>query len=314
MSYRVLFFGTASFSVPLLEALAADSRFSVCGVVTQPNRPAGRKGVLTSPATKRAAEGKHIPVFQFETVKDTNVIQQLSALRPDIIVVASFGQIIPQTLLDAAPQGAINFHWSLLPLYRGASPVQAAIIHGDQKTGATIMLMDAKMDHGPILNQFEEPILPEDTADALYHRLGAIGAPILTHTIANYLEGTITPRVQIHTEATFVKLLSRDDGRLDPLHKTAQELERIVRAYYPWPGTYLPWKDGRLKIQSAAVGPSTEFTPGTAFDVKGIPAIACLEGTSLLLSRVQPESKAAMDGASFLRGRQDWLSYVILPA
>ena len=314
MSYRVLFFGTASFSVPLLEALATDARFSVCGVVTQPDRPSGRKGTLTPPATKLAAEARGIPVFQFESVKDTNVIQQLSDLKADLFIVASFGQIIPQVLLDAASKGAINFHWSLLPLYRGASPVQGAIIHGDQKTGATIMLMDARMDHGPILRQFEEPILPEDTSDTLYHRLGTVGAPILTNTVVEYLAGTITPQKQNHKEATFVKLLSRDDGRLNPLEKTAIELERLVRAYQPWPGTYLPWKDGRIKVLSAKVGPSTDLPPGTGFSVDGLPAVACLETSSLLIPHIQPESKSAMDGSAFLRGRQDWVGCAILPA
>lgn len=314
MPYRVLFFGTASFSVPLLEALIADPRFLVCGVVTQPDRPAGRKGIPAAPPTKLAAERKNIPVFQFETVKDTEVIQKLTDLGADLFIVASFGQIIPQALLDAPKKGAINFHWSLLPHYRGASPVQAAIANGDQKTGATIMLMDAKMDHGPILKQFEESILPGDTSDELYHRLGKNGAPILVETVADYVEGKIAPQKQNHKEATFVKLLSRDDGRLDPKQKTAQELERIVRAYQPWPGAYLPSKNGRLKVLSSRLGTETDLSPGYGFKADGMPALACLNGTSLLLSSIQPESKAAMDGAAFLRGRQDWVGCDILPA
>jgi methionyl-tRNA formyltransferase len=161
MTYRVLFFGSASFSIPLLEGLARDPRFHVIGVVTQPDRPVGRKGVLTPPPLKIAAVHAGIKTYQYESVKPSKVIDELKNLQPDLLIVASFGQIMPQALLDIAPRGAINFHWSLLPKYRGASPIQAAIINGEEKTGATVMLMDTKMDHGAILTQFEDPIRPD---------------------------------------------------------------------------------------------------------------------------------------------------------
>ncbi len=313
MSLSILFFGTAPFSVPLIEALVADPRFLIVGVVTQPDRAVGRKGTLSAPATKTAAEHHHIPVFQFENIKETSAIETLRALKADLFVVASFGQIIPQTLLDAAPRGAINFHWSLLPRYRGASPIQAALIEGDAHTGATVMLMDAKMDHGPILSQYTEPILPEDTANDLYHRIGIHGAPLLVQTIMGFIEGQILPVHQIHEQATFVALLTREDGRLDPIAHTALELLRCLRAYHPWPGTFLPCNEGRLKILAATEGASTLLSPGIYFVIDGIPAIACRDATSLLLTRVQPEGKPAMDGASFLRGRQNWHTHTILP-
>ncbi len=311
MAYRTLFFGTAAFSVPLIEKLAQDSRFDLIGVVTQPDRPAGRKGELAAPATKQAAEALHIPVFQFESVKPTQVIEQLAALKPDLIVVASFGQIMPQALLDIAPKGAINFHWSLLPKYRGASPIQGAIMNGDTEIGATVMLMDAKMDHGDILAVFKDTILPEDTSDTLYHRLGKLGAPLLANSIVDYVQGSLTPQPQDHSQATFVKLLSREDGHLD-LHKTAEQLERQVRALDPWPGTYFLLEGKRLKVLKAALGPTSNLPIGTSFQVDALPAVTCNHQTSLLLTRLQPEGKSAMDGSAFVRGRQDWERHAIV--
>lgn len=305
MAYRALFFGTADFSVPLIEQLAHDTRFELIGVVTQPDRPAGRKGDLAAPATKQAAEILHIPVFQFESVKPSAVIEQLTALKPDVIVVASFGQIMPQALLDIAPKGAINFHWSLLPKYRGASPIQGAIMNGDTEIGATVMLMDAKMDHGDMLAILKEQVLPEDTADSLYHRLGKLGAPLLANSIIDYLEGRLASQPQDHAQASFVKLLAREDGHLDT-SKTAEQLERQVRALDPWPGTYFLLEGKRLKVLKAALGPTSDLPPGTTFQVNNLPAVTCSNQTSLLLTRVQPEGKPAMDGSAFARGRQDW--------
>lgn len=305
MAYRIAFFGTASFSVPLLEGLVRDPRFEVVALVTQPDRPAGRKGTLTPPATKVAAQALQIPVYQFESVKTQDALQRIKSLQADVFAVASFGQIMPQQLLDMAPRGAINFHWSLLPRYRGASPIQGALLQGDAVTGATIMLMDAKMDHGAILSAFEEPISDQDTADTLYHRLGQKGSSLFPQVIADYLEGRITPREQDHDQATFVKLLCRDDGRLDP-HLSAVDLERRVRAYQPWPGTYLEFQGKRLKVLRAQLGPQTPLSPSTPFRHHLLPAIACKDHTSLLLLEVQPEGKGPMRGEDFLRGRSDW--------
>ncbi len=304
MKYRVLFFGSAAFSIPLLEGLARDTRFEVIGIVTQPDRPVGRKGTLTPPPIKTAGLQLGLKIYQYESVKTPEVIEELKELNPDILIVASFGQIMPQALLDMAPRGAINFHWSLLPKYRGASPIQAALINGEEKTGATIMLMDAKMDHGAILAQFEEPINTDDTSDTLYHRLGTIGAPLLADTVIKYAEGTITPTEQDHSQATFVKLLSRDDGKLDSLNYTATELERRVRAYQPWPGTFIELQGKRLKILVASVGKTTNATPGSTIEQDQLPTIICKNGSALHLQEVQPEGKTQMSGASFLQGQR----------
>ncbi len=304
MAYRMLFFGSATFSAPLLETLAQDKRFEVIGVVTQPDRPVGRKGELTPPPIKTTALNLGLPVFQYESVKPTEVIAELKEKQPDLIIVASFGQIMPQALLDVGKLGAINFHWSLLPKYRGASPIQGAIIEGEGKTGATIMLMDAKMDHGAILNQLEEKIEPTDTSDILYHRLSQKGAPLLADTIIGYIEKTITPKEQDHSQATFVKILTRENGKLDPVERTAEELERRVRAYQPWPGAYLELEGKRLKVLKTELGPPTSEPPSTLFNDKDLPCIACKQGTSLRLTEVQPEGKKPMKGQDFLRGQR----------
>lgn len=304
MKYRVLFFGSAAFSIPLLEGLARDTRFEVIGVVTQPDRPVGRKGTLTPPPIKTAGVNLGIHIYQYESVKSPEVIEELKALTPDLLIVASFGQIMPQALLNIAPKGAINFHWSLLPKYRGASPIQAALINGEEKTGATIMLMDAKMDHGAILAQFEEPISSDDTSDTLYHRLGTLGAPLLADTVIKYIEGIINPTIQDHSQATFVKLLSRDDGKLDPSSYTANELERRVRAYQPWPGTFLELQGKRLKVLKTSVGKMMNMTSGSTIEQEHLPAIICKDGSALLLQEVQPEGKTPMTGASFLQGQR----------
>ncbi len=308
MKYRVLFFGSASFSIPLLEGLARDPRFEVIGVVTQPDRPVGRKGILTPPPIKTAGIDLGINIYQYESVKSQDVIEALKNLHPDLLIVASFGQIMPQALLDIAPHGAINFHWSLLPKYRGASPIQAAIINGEEKTGATIMLMDAKMDHGAILAQFEETIRPDDTSDTVYHRLGTIGAPLLADTVIGYVEGTITPTEQDHSQATFVKLLLRDDGKLDPTTHTATELERRVRAYQPWPGTFIELQGKRLKILQASVGEKISLDPTSTIEQNGLPTIVCKDGSTLLLNEVQPEGKSIMSGKAFLLGQRSMFS------
>jgi methionyl-tRNA formyltransferase len=211
---------------------------------------------------------------------------------------------MPQALLDIAPRGAINFHWSLLPKYRGASPIQAAIINGEEKTGATVMLMDTKMDHGAILTQFEDPIRPDDTSDTLYHRLSTLGAPLLANTIIKYVKRTIIPTEQDHSQTTFVKLLSRDDGKLDPTTHTATELERRVRAYQPWPGTFIELQGKRLKVLRASVGKITNAAPGTTIEQERLPAVVGKDRFALLLQEVQPEGKTAMSGASFLQGQR----------
>ncbi len=281
MKIRVVFYGTSAFAVPALEALARDARFDVIGVVTQPDRPAGRKGELAKPAMKIAAEALMLPILQFERVKDDASYDALKNLGGDVAVVASFGQIIPQRLLDVYPHGAVNIHGSILPEYRGASPITAAIRDGKTETGVTIMLMDAKMDHGPILSIAKEPILADDTAESLTPRMAMLGATILPDVLAKHVAGEIKPIEQDHSKATGVKLLTREDGRLD-LTRPAVELERLVRAMTPWPGTFFEQDGKRIKVLKARV-----------------------EGDAFIPLEVQPEGKKPMTYADYQRGRHD---------
>lgn len=290
---RVVFYGTSAFVAPCLEALVQDPSLTVVGVVTQPDRPAGRSGALTPPPMKVLAEQLKLPVFQFEQVKSDEAYSMLATLNADVAIVASFGQIISQRVLDLYPRGVLNVHPSLLPAYRGAIPMTAAIRDGLSETGNTIMLMDAQMDHGPILSQTITKLQPNETTGTLSERMFKEAASQLIKTLHAYLEGTISPIEQDHSKATFVKLLSREDGRLDPTTQSAEQMERLVRAYTPWPGTTIEYKGKRLKVLKSHV-----VAQADANELQ----IPCMNGSILVLDEVQPEGKKPMSGESFLRG------------
>lgn len=289
---RVIFFGTSSFAVPSLKRLADDPRFHLVAVVTQPDRPVGRHAALTQSPIKQTALALGLNVLQFEKIKSDDAFEALQKIPADIAVVASFGQIIPQRVLDLYPHGMVNVHGSILPKYRGASPIAAAIRDGETETGVTIMRMDAELDHGPIMATAKEPIRPDDTAGTLHDRLAELGARILPDALVNHVEEIIAPRIQDHAQATFVKLLSREDGLID-WSKPAAEIERLVRAYDPWPGTYTMVDGKRLKILKAALG-----------TIEGYPTKTAGDGNLLTLLRVQPEGKPSMDGRDFLHGNK----------
>lgn len=305
--FKIIFFGTSEFAVPSLKALSDDGRFEIAGIVTQPDRPVGRHAVLTAPAVKAAApEG--VPIFQPEKLKDETFKTWISDVGPscDAFVIVSYGKILPQWLLDLPKKGVINVHGSLLPRWRGASPIQAAIAANDPVSGVTIMLLDAEMDHGPILSQAEEPILPDDTGGELHDRLAKIGGEILPDVLADYLEGKIVPKGQKHEDATYCKILGRDDGKLDP-NKTAEELEQLVFAYDPWPGTWMEIDGKRVKILAAMDDVADKARkPGERFIRDGIPCIACADGTVLEINRLKPEGRNAMSGQEYLRGKYSW--------
>ena len=248
MDTRIVFMGSPEFAIPVLKSLV--DHFQVVGVVTQPDRPAGRGKALTPPPIKKLALDLNIPYIQPQRLKDPKAMQQLHEWRPQVIVVAAFGQILRQTVLSLPPYGCINVHASLLPRWRGASPVQSAILHGDEETGITIMLMDAGVDTGPILSQRSIPILPEDTGGSLSQRLAQLGADLLLETLPKYLEGSIEPQPQNESVATYAPMLSKADGLID-CNQSAEVLARKVRAYNPSPGTYILWDNLILKIHLA---------------------------------------------------------------
>lgn len=307
--HRIIFFGTSEFAVPSFEALARDSRFDIVGLVTQPDRPVGRHAILTPPAVKSAASsilpaGSGIRIMQPEKLKDETFKSWISEVGPtcDAFVIVSYGKILPQWLLDLPKNGIVNVHGSLLPRWRGPSPIQAAIAAGDDATGITIMKIDAEMDHGPILAQAEEPIMNDDTGGELHDRLSKLGGDILPDVLADYLDGKIRPREQDHTAATYCKILTREGGKLD-FAKSAQELEHLVFAYDPWPGTWMELDGKRIKILEAVEGDEDRTRrPGEFFVRNGVPCAACAEGTVLEIRRLQPEGKTAMDAAAFLKG------------
>jgi methionyl-tRNA formyltransferase len=311
----IVFYGTSEFAVPSLKALLGDregtlgagSRFKIVSVVTQPDRPVGRHATLQKSPVKLAAEHFGIPVLQFDDVKSDEAFEKLKALKADVAVVASFGQIIPQRVLDLYKHGMVNVHSSLLPKYRGASPIQAAIANGDKETGVSIMLIDAKMDHGPILDKWTTMIEPTDTTGTLTTKLADLGADLLARTLPDYIDGLIKPVEQDHAQATMVNLLKREDGRLHPETKSAEELERLVRANDPWPGTFIEVEGERLKILASQIDGATDLKPGTRYKVDEMPALACADGVGLILNTVQPEGKPPLEGAAFLRGSRNWL-------
>ncbi len=303
MNTRIVFMGSPEFSLPTLKNLA--DQYQLAGVVTQPDRPAGRGRVLTPPPVKVLAEMLGLPVIQPRRLREPDAMQQLTAWQPDVIVVAAFGQILRQEVLTLPPFGCINVHASLLPRWRGAAPINAAILHGDAETGITIMKMDAGIDTGAILSQRVLPILPTDTAESLSQRLAQSGAELLIETLPDYLQGRLQPVPQNEEAATYAPMLQKEDGLLD-FTQTAAELERRVRAMQPWPGAFTTWQDQPFKVHQAHVaqGPAQ---PGKKLVVEDRPAIGTAQNV-LVLDEVQPAGKRSMPGEIFLRGARDWSS------
>lgn len=301
--------GSPDFAVPTLEALAASGGvetrpYNIVGVVTQPDRPAGRSWTLIPPAVKVAALRLGIPVMQPEKLRLPEAMTQLRAWSPDLIVVAAFGQILRPDVLDLPRFGCINVHGSLLPRWRGAAPIQAAILAGDTETGITIMKMDAGVDTGPTLSQRYLPIAPDDTAGSLRTRLALLGAELLMDALPRYLRGELAPKPQLETGATYAPMLKKEDGLLD-FTLPAVELERRIRAMHPWPGAYFEFNGAPLKVQRGRVSGAKSPGAGCRLIVEGRPALGTGEGI-LILEEVQPAGKKSMPGKAFLAGGRGW--------
>jgi methionyl-tRNA formyltransferase len=302
MKPRLVFMGSPDFALPSLRALAL--HYPIAGVVTQPDRPAGRKRLLTPPPVKRLAVELGLPVIQPERLKDPSAMLTLADWQPEIIVVAAYGQILRKVVLDLPKFGCINVHASLLPRWRGAAPIQAAILAGDEQTGVTIMRIDSGVDTGPVLSQSALPIESGDTAGSLSERLAEVGATQLIETLHAYLRGDLQPIPQPDTGITYAPLLKKEDGLLD-LTRPALALSRQVRAFNPWPGAFLPWKEQQIKVQRAHSIVSILTPPGTHLIFEGKPAVATAGGV-LILDVIQPAGKKVMSGEEFLRGARDW--------
>lgn len=300
---RIIFLGSPDFAIPALNALAAE--YPIIAVITQPDRPAGRNGKLRPPPVKTVALDLGLPVIQPEKLRVPSVLEQLRAWSPDLIVVAAFGQILRPELLDLPKYGSINIHGSILPRWRGAAPVQAAILAGDAETGVTIMKMDAGIDTGPLLGSCSIPIAQDETAGTLFDKLAVIGANLLLETLPRYLSGELVPQPQPALGVTHAKMLKKEDGRLD-FSQPASSLERRVRAMDPWPGAFFDWKGTPIKLLRARVSGEVSASPGDRVIVRGYPAIRTPQG-DLILEEVQPAGKKPMDGKAFLAGARDWV-------
>jgi methionyl-tRNA formyltransferase len=299
---RVVFMGSPAFAVGPLRALA-EAGYALVGVVTQPDRPAGRGGRLTPPEARAVAEHLGLPVIQPETLRDEAARAELAAWRPDLFVVAAFGKILPRAVLAIPARGCINVHASLLPRWRGPSPITAAILAGDAETGVSIMEMAAKMDAGAVIAREAVPILPQDTTGTLETRLAELGARLLVGTLPGWYDGAIVAEAQDEHLASYCPLLKKEDGHLRAA-MTAGEAERAVRAYNPWPGAFVSYHGERLGIwkvhvESAGAGP----TPGSMVVAAKRPAIVFRDGL-LVLDEVQRTGARRQSGQDFLNGQR----------
>lgn len=297
---RIVFMGTPAFAAPSLEALIKAGH-EVIAAVTQPDKPAGRGQVSQSCPVKQLAIKNNIPVLQPARVREEGFIEHLSALKPDLIAVVAYGKILPATILSIPPKGCINLHASLLPKYRGAAPINWAIINGEKETGTCSMLMDEGMDTGPVYFCEKTPIDPNETAEDLAKRLSLLGAGLLARTIGLIIEGGIKPVPQEHEKATNAPILKKEHGRID-WNSGAQKIADHVRGFYPWPGAFTSWK-GLLKVHSGrAIEEDTqEADPGTIIDAKDTIKVACAQGV-YEITELQPENKKRMSAADFVKG------------
>lgn len=300
---KIVYMGTPDFAVPALAALA-ESGYEVAGVVTQPDKPKGRSKTLVPTPVKEEALKHGIPVYQPKKVREPEFVETLKEIGPDIIIVAAFGQIIPKEILDMPEFGCINIHASLLPKYRGAAPIQQAVINGDKEAGVTIMKMGIGLDTGDMISQASVSLAEDETGGSLFDRLADLGADLLVKTLPSIFDRTAVYEPQPEESPTpYVGMITKQMGLLD-FHKDAEELERLIRGMDPWPSAYTFLNGKSLKVWKAAVEQKVSGSeePGTIVntDKEGI-HVACGQDR-LVLKEIQLEGKKRMDAAAFLRG------------
>jgi len=307
---RVVFMGSPQFAVPPLERLLDD--YEVVAVYTQPDRPAGRGRGLASSPVKRAALARGLEVVQPKSLKEAGVVAELAGFHPDAIVVAAFGQILPQSVLALPRLGCLNIHPSLLPRFRGASPVASAILAGDDFSGVSIMVMDEGLDTGPVLARVQVPVSPRDTTGSLTAKLSWLGARLLGEVLLSWARGQLTPRPQDEAEASYSSAITKEEAEVD-WHLPAVDIWRRVRAFEPWPGYYTRWGGKRLKIIEAAPLPSEKtFKAGRVLGLASKEAFGVATGGGVLaVLRVQLEGKQVLAAADFLRGQRDFIGSVL---
>lgn len=299
---NVIFMGTPEFSVPVLQGLIDSEEHTVTAVVTQPDKARGRSGKLVFTPVKEVAVNNDIPVYTPVKVKESEFVETLRQIPCDVIVVVAFGQILSKDILEMPPYGCINVHASLLPRWRGAAPMQWAILEGDEKTGVTTMQMAEGLDTGDMLLKAETPIEADDTAETLHDRMSVMGKELLLKTLDSLLNGELTPVPQKDEESCYAKMLSKDLGKIS-MNWNAEKLERYIRGLNSWPSAYTTWKGKTLKLWRAKViSGNTEEAPGTIVEVAKNSFTVQTGDGKLEILEVQLEGKKRMDAGSFLRG------------
>jgi len=308
---RVVFMGTPEFAVAPLQHLIVN-HYQVVAVYTQPDKVAGRGRSLVYSPVKETALKWQIPVIQPVRLKQREAVQQLEQLRPDIIVVAAYGQILPQKVLDIPVYGCINIHPSLLPRYRGVSPVPATIMSGDEFAGVTIMKMDLHLDTGPLLVRAQIPVSAHDTAGSLMSRLSLIGSHLLLEALPRWTAGSLPARVQDDDQASYSNMISKEDGIID-WSLPAVDIWRRVRAFLPWPGSYTRWRGKQLKVLEASLSPEEGLQqPGQVIKLDDGSAFGVVTGTGVLkVLKVQLEGKRVMNSSDFLRGQREFIGDIL---
>src|SRR6266536_3128657 len=297
---RIIFIGTGEIGAPTLQALQT-SEHEIVAVLTQPDKPVGRDQRIEASPIKKAAAQMKMPILQPTRIKDRQAIEQIRALQPDVIVVIAYGQILPRAVLEIPKIACLNLHASLLPRWRGAAPIQAAIAAGDRETGITVMYMDEGLDTGDILLQRTVDILPDDTGGSLHDRLAQIAPEILLESLVLLAKG-IAPRIpQDNSLTTYAPKLKREDGRID-WSEPAEMIERKIRAFNPWPGAFMKVDEQNLKIFSASVV-DLNGKPGEIL-IRKDQLIVATGKDALALNEVQLEGKKRMSASEFLRGQR----------
>ena len=297
---RIVFMGTPDFAVPCLEALL-EKGHEICGVFTQPDKPKGRKYVLTPPPVKELALEKGLTVYQPKTLRTEEAAACIRDLAPDCIVVVAYGKILPKGILEIPTMGCINVHGSLLPKYRGAAPIQWAVINGEKVTGVTTMFMAEGLDTGDMLLRTETEILPDETAGELFDRLAPMGADLLVKTLDELEKGSLHPEKQKDEESCYAPQLSKETAVLD-WSKPADCIYNKIRGMNPWPVAHTFYKGQMLKIYSSAVSGRKEGVSGEIFQEKGRLYVCCGDGTLLEVLELQCQGKKRMQAGDFLRG------------
>ncbi len=299
---KLVFMGTPDYAVNTLEALIAAGH-NIAAVFAQPDKPVGRKHIITAPPVKVCAENHGITVYQPNTLRDGKAEEILREIAPDAIVVVAYGKILPKEILNIPKYGCVNGHASLLPKYRGASPIQWCIVCGESRTGVTAMKMDEGMDTGDILKTVKTEIGTEETAEELFDRLSVITAELLVNTLSDLEKGNITPQKQDGEKASYAPIIKKEMAQLNFENKTAKEIHNAVRGYYSWPCAYFFLENKRVKVIKAAVADNTDARAGTVIKSTDSLVIACKDGTAVELVTVQPEGSKPMTAKQMLCGR-----------